>query len=419
MHHHPPEEFDLIIVGFGLVGSSFVLALQQQGLKIAVIEKHVPEVATDAAVSFRPISLAYGSVAIFRTLGMWHGLQNKATPIKEVIVCEEGSLGAVHFTAAEIALEALGFVVPFADLYRHLYRGAVGQTGVEIIPIQKTTHIERVENQTHVFVETAQGARELRAALVVGCDGAQSSVRHLLNIPTIEKQSADAAVTGMLTLAEPYSPIALERFTKEGVVAILPLADPKQCGVVMTLPQAVIESRQSWTETEWLVALAPHLAQRIPRILSFEKGGVFPLQTIIAKKQLLPGVILLGNAAHTIYPLAAQGFNLGLRDAAALAEILVQARQELQPLGQEHLLQRYVAWREQDQKRTAQLTMVIAHLFKMQFPGASLLRGLSLLSLDLLTPMKKRLARMTMGLSGSLPKLMRGLPLWEMTQHHD
>lgn len=413
------DMFDLIIVGFGLVGSSFVLALQHQGLKIAVIEKQLPEVMTDVAAPFRPLSLAYGSVEIFRTLAIWEGLQATATPIKEVVVCEEGVLGAVHFHAKEANVEALGFVVSFSDLCQVLYHAALQQTGVDFIAIQKIKDIQRIGAMMHVFVDTAEGERELRAPLVVGCDGAQSSVRQLLNMEVKHKQSEDVALTGIFTLAEPYCDIAVERFTKMGVIAILPLANPMQCGVVITLPKVLLESRACWTEVDWLKALMPHLALRIPKIVAFHKGHVFPLQWVITKKPILPGVILLGNAAHTLYPLAAQGFNLGLRDAAALAEILVMAKQKVESLGEEQVLQQYVTWRQKDQKRTTQLTALMAQMFKIQFPGASILRGLGLLGFDVFGPMKKKMVQITIGLDGSLPKLMRGLPLWEESSHHE
>lgn len=411
------HEFDLIIVGAGLVGASFILAMQQQGLKIAVLEKNLPDIT--AAAAFRPISLAYGSVKIFATLGIWPELYDDATPIEAVVVCEEGSLGAVHFTATELGVDALGYVVSFSNLYRLLYQKAASQTGVEIIAIQKIVQILKNDAFMRVFVDTVEGARELRAPLVIGCDGVQSSVRKLLTIETEEKYSTDVAFTALITLEKPYVGTALERFTRQGTIAVLPLPLQNQCGLVITLPQKLWEERSQWSNAQWIQVLTPQLSPRVPKILQFEKGNLFPLQTVIAKQQILPGVILLGNAAHTIYPLAAQGFNLGLRDAVALAEILVTAKQSLNSLGDEKILQQYVDWRALDQRRITRLTAMISRFFHTQFPGASMLRGFGLLGVDLFFPLKKRIATMTMGLAGALPKLMRGLPLWEVSDYHE
>jgi len=406
-----PNDFDIIIVGAGLVGSSLALALQNQNFKIAIIEKHLPEVKTMPNLNFRPISLAYSSVEILKTLKVWDHLASLAAPIREVNISQQGVLGGLHFVAEELGVAALGQVVPFPDLHLTLYQMIAQQQNLEIIPINQINTVIPLDSAVALTVDTAKGSRSLRTTLLVAADGAHSTVRDLLNIPTTEKISEEVSLTATLTLDKPYQFVAFERFSKEGTLAILPLKQENQCGLVWTMSAEKSAEIKNWNDTQFIEFITTIFKGRIGHIRSIKKGALFPLETIIAQQQFKANVILLGNAAHTIYPFAAQGFNLGLRDAAALAEILVDAQQKSLPLGSNRVLQNYVEWRQEDQDRIRRLTGGIARLTEMNFPFARRIRGLGLLMTDFAVPLKKRIAKWTMGLAGKLPKLARGLPL--------
>ena len=168
------DKFDLIIIGAGLIGCSLALALQQQGLKIALLEKHLPDfTAANNTVAFRPISLAYSSVKILQSLGVWQHLTAQASPIKTVHISEQAAFGSLSFSATEQGVNALGQVVPFNALHRELYQTLCQQDGVKILPITELQHIITSENQTTLRVTTEKGMQEFCCALLIGADGTQ------------------------------------------------------------------------------------------------------------------------------------------------------------------------------------------------------------------------------------------------------
>ncbi len=401
------SSFDIVIVGAGLVGCSLALALQKQGLRIAVLEKNLPDFSSNHSV-FRPISLAYSSVRILQTLGLWSSLAESAAPIKKVQVSEKGAFGSLCFNAKDYQLSALGQVVSFEVLHRQLYQAISQQDGVLIQPIHS---LESINNET-ITVNTSQGLQSFHAELIVGADGSQSTVRRLLKMPSDQKDRQEVALIAKLSLAVAHQSVARERFSDAGILAVLPLLADNECGFVWTLPADQAEQVKQWDDQQLRAVISQKIGQRLPTIESLERGAMWPLKTVMVKQPISGKTILLGNAAHTIYPLAAQGFNLGLRDVAALAEVLVNALKAGKSLGDSEVLQGYYDWRVNDQKKITRLTASIAGAASLKLPLASGVRGFGLLMTDLLPPIKKRIARLTLGLSGNLPKLARGLSLW-------
>lgn len=400
-------EFDVVIAGAGLAGCSLALALQQQGLKIALLEKHLPDFSDEQDNSFRPISLSHASVEICKTLGLWSSLSRLAAPIRQVRVSQQYAFGGLSFDAKDYHLDALGQVVPFKALHRALYQAISQQTGVSIVPINVIDSAE-----PNLVVQTAQGIKTFVASLLVAADGAQSTVRQLLNIPVTTRQKDEMALIARLDLASPHQSMAFERFCDQGILALLPLSAVNSYGFVWTMPSTKASEVKQWDDITLQQFISQQFGRRLPAIKSLDRGILWPLRTVIADQQIAEKSVLLGNAAHTIYPLAAQGFNLALRDVAALAEILVQALMSGQALGSQATLKKYCDWRLQEQKKIITLTSNIAGAATLKLPLASCMRGLGLLAVDLFPPLKRRIAELTLGLSGKSPKLVRGLPLW-------
>lgn len=398
MKPHP----DIIIVGAGLVGTSLAVALAPY-FNIVLLEKHLPT-GLITSEDDRPISLAYGSQQILQTMGVWSALATQACPIQTVEVAEKGAFGGVRFHSADYAVPALGYVVPFCQLQKALYEKASAHDNVTIVPIKSLLKIENSEAESRVTFDTINGEETLVSSLIVACDGTGSTVRELLSFSTSYEDHHEVADIIKLNLATPHHGNAFERFTAEGTLAVLPMPDPLKMQLV-------------WTHAEKQIVDMNHVPYffrgRLPRIVSTEKRFHYPLKTILVKEPVRPGLVLLGNAAHTIYPLAAQGFNLGLRDAASLSEIIVSAKKEHQPIGALAVLQSYLNWRQPDQHNTVRLTKGLSAAFGLQLPLLKPLRGLGMLAMDLLPPLKKRLAKQTMGIAGRLPKLMRGMELSE------
>lgn len=409
----PETHFDLVIIGAGLIGVSLAVALQRQGLKIAILEKHLPDFTVAGTHDERPISLALGSKKILDTLELWSKLESCARAIEEVQVKEQGVLGGVHFKAAALEVPALGYVVPFSTLYRTLYQAAASLAEVTIIPIENLEQITSQAEQAELSVQTATGLCVFTADLVVGCDGARSRVRELMKLRVKETQSDEVSMTALLEFEKHYPAIALERFTRQGVLALLPLHEKSQCGLVWTMTKSHSTKVEAWSEQQFIQEMQQQFRQQIPPIIRAKRGAIWPLQTITCKKPYKSNVILIGNSAHTIYPLAAQGFNLGLRDVAVLAEVLVAARAAGRALGSEENLADYCKQRVKDQERILSLTSNLTRIFSARLPLLAPLRGLGMLMFDMATPLKVELAKLTMGLGGHLPKLVRGVPLWQ------
>jgi len=405
------KHYDIVLIGAGLVGTSLLVALKNQGMRIAVLENHLPDVTTNPKNDTRPLSLSYSSSVILQALNIWPELKDFACPIKSVHVSDAGAMGAIHFSAKEQGVFALGYVVSFGALQRLLYQHALEKEQIEIIPINELVSIQCESTGATVAVNTATGRREFNASLVIAADGAQSASRELLKIPTERSDRGDVALIAEIYLDGEHDYGAFERFTHEGTFALLPLFNRKRYRLVWSMQADIANAVSQWSDKKFKAHIEAVFSGRIPVIEKITRGKQFPLQTIIAKEQIRPGFVLLGNAAHTLYPVAAQGFNLGLRDVAVLAEILVNARHTMESLGDLPVLNQYLEWRLSDQKRVLGLTDGISHLFGLQIPLLKSVRGLGLLMTDLVLPIKKRLAKRLMGLGGRLPKLARGIGL--------
>lgn len=402
--------YDVIIAGAGLVGASLMVALQHTGLRIAVLETHVPVPAAPGGDS-RPLTLNESSRRILETLGIWPDLAALAEPITTVHVSEENQFGVLRFRASEEKVPALGYVVPFDELQNLLYQRAAQNPAAKFISIQKLIRIQYQAEKISAVVQTLEGERTLTAELFVAADGTQSPARELAGITAVEKSHDDVALTITMELTQPHQHCAYERFTKQGIIAVLPLKNPQRCRIVWTLPRMSATDVSSWSDLQLAEHLRAAVHDRLGAWRVLERGKTFSLQTLLAQQQTGPGVVLLGNAAHTLYPVAAQGFNLGLRDAATLAEILTEARQQQRSLGSEVVLKTYVDWRSSDQRWISSLTSGISQWFDLQMPGLGTLRGAGLLATDLIPPLKRRLAKRLLGLAGKLPKLARGISI--------
>lgn len=405
------KSYDMIIVGGGLVGTSLIAALQCKPLKIALLEQHLPDFSTKTKRDSRPISLSVGSVRILKTMGIWTALEKFASPINTVHVSEQGRLGRIRFEASDYEVPALGFVVPFDQLQKALYHRISSLDNVDVISIQQIDTLVCDENGATVNVQTVEGDRSLHAALLVGADGSQSTCRQLMSITADEKNHGEIALTASFTIDASHQHIAYERFTERGTLAILPLGKTDQCRLVWTMTEAVNTKVSAWSDAQCIAHIQQVFGHRLGCIQTFKKGAQFPLTSIIANEQIRDAFVLLGNAAHTIYPLAAQGFNLGLRDVAVLSDVIDTALSESVPIGNKNVLQQYFDWRSQDQRSVIRFTNSLVDVFGLQVPCLGGVRGLAMLAMEVLPFAKKRIAHRAMGLEGRLPRLALGIPL--------
>jgi 2-octaprenyl-6-methoxyphenol hydroxylase len=405
-------QYDILIVGGGLVGASLACALAPRGLRIAVIEA-VP-FASDRQPSYdeRTLALAYGSRRIFDGLGVWGEIERLgATPIRRIHISDRGRFGFTRLAASDLGREALGYVVETRVLGAALLKALSGHANVTLLCPARMQRLEMsgAERAT-LTVEHADGERALSARLVVGADGADSAVRAAAGIAAERVEYGMSAVVTTVTPGRAHEGTAYERFTDSGPLALLPMTQ-NRCAVVWSTRAEEVETILGWSDEEFLARLQERFGDRLGRLTRLGRRVAYPLRLTRIAEHVRPRLALIGNAAHTVHPVAGQGFNLGLRDVAALAEVLADAVRRGEDPGALEVLRRYADWRVRDNRVTQGFTHSLIRIFANDIVPLALVRNLGLVAVDLLPPLKRAFVRVTSGLSGRLPRLARGLPL--------
>jgi len=411
----PALQYDLVIVGGGMVGASLACALGGQALRVAVVEAVPYQAASQPSYDDRAIALSFGTHRIFQSMGLWPELAAHATPIKHIHVSEQGALGVTRLHHFDENVAALGYVITARDIGRVLVRTLKTLHNVDIISPAQFTRIQFNETSATATVDKKSQTINLECKLLVAADGGQSTSRQLLGVAATRIDYAQSAIITNISTQLPHNNVAYERFTPNGPLALLPMSDdensPNRHAVVWTHPGNQAQDVARLEQREFLQRLQTSFGNRLGKFLKVGERSVHPLYLMRAQEQVRPRAVLIGNAAHTLHPIAGQGFNLGLRDVAALAEVIVTAQRENADIGELALLQQYAQWRETDHKHMIGLTDSLVRLFSNRFPLLQVARTGGLLALDSLPPARHLLANHTMGLAGKLPKLARGLAL--------
>jgi 2-octaprenyl-6-methoxyphenol hydroxylase len=407
-----PPECDLAIVGGGLVGASLALSLAPLGLRIVLLEA-VPPATGEQHPSFdeRTSALANGTVRAFRTLGVWDGMAREAAPIRRIHVSDQGRFGSARIDAAEQGLEALGYVVPNRAIGASLWDALQRAGNVEVIAPARVVGSEPGADRRVVKYECGDAAHALAARLVVAADGSRSLVRDQSGIGADHIEYGQTAITAVAVTQRFHDYVAYERFTETGPIAILPLTDGR-CGLVWTAQPAEAERLLALADAEFLHEFQRAFGFRLGRFLRIGQRAAYPLVLSRAERHVAPRLAVVGNAAQGLHPIAGQGFNLGLRDAMSLAEVIADRRFEgLDDPGAPQLLQDYADWRETDRRRIVQFTDGLVRLFSTPLGVLRGLRSLGILAFDVFPPAKSALARLSVGAAERVPRLARGVPL--------
>ena len=402
-----PHEFDVIIAGGGLTGAS--LALAAGAGRIALIEAVPPTADSQPSYDDRGLALALSSQRILQALGVWEAVSPVATPIEHIHVSDQHHFGVVRLHAEELRMPALGYVVLARTLGNALMQKVNATPAIEFICPSRVTGVVTGPGHTEVTLFRDGEERTITGRLLVAADGASSHLRAMLGISTIFKDYHQTAIVTNVTPDRAHDNTAWERFTMEGPVALLPLAE-NRCSVVFTVCSADAERYLAMDENNFLSCLKSRFSTRLG---SFQRLGArksWPLQYLLATEQVRERVVLLGNTAHTLHPNGAQGFNLCLRDVAGLAEVLTPVLRAGGDSGELPLLQSYQSSRMADQKRVTCFSDGLATLFYSDLPHKVLFRNFGMLLLNLCPPWKRTLARMGTGLYGKQPALVRGTP---------
>jgi 2-octaprenyl-6-methoxyphenol hydroxylase len=410
---HRPDEFDLAIAGGGLVGASLALALAPLGLRIALVEAVAPVAGSGEHPSFdeRTTALANGSVRVFRSLDVWRHMQREATAIRRIHVSEQGRFGVARIDAAEQGLEALGYVLPNRVIGAGLWEGLRRVSGVETFAPARVLGTSLAGDLRRLAIERDGETLDIGAKLVVAADGARSAIREQAGIAAEHWSYGQTAIIATLTTQRFHDHVAYERFTPEGPIAMLPLSDGR-CGLVWTRHPDEAARLLASSDDEFLVELQRAFGFRLGRLLRVGVRHSYELALSRAERHVAPRLAVVGNAAQAMHPIAGQGFNLGLRDAVSLAEVIADARASGGvDAGDASVLRAYEDWRDEDRRRIVAFTDGLVRLFATPLATLRGLRSLGLLAFDTLPPAKAAMSRLSVGAAGRVPRLARGVPL--------
>lgn len=403
-------QYDLVIAGGGLVGATLACALRDQPLRIALIDAVSIDRLEGPSFDARSVALGYGSSRIFSALGLWPTFERDACPIRCIHVSNRGCFGLSRIYAKDYGLDALGYVIENRVLGRSLLDAIQNASNIDIMSRAQITGLRRGSDHVELDLETDGIPTSIRASLVAAADGQRSLVRDAVGIKNDVNSYDQVAIVANLSTSLPHRHIAYERFTQNGPLAMLPLSQDRVAMVWMVAPRQA-PGLLAMDEMTFATHLNETFGRRLGNIVKVGQRASYPLALVRSRERVAPRVVLIGNAAQSLHPVAGQGLNLGLRDIAALAEVVMGAARARQDLGAQAVLREYDQWRVADTRAIVMITDTLARVFANPFGPVSVLRNLGLIALDQLPPIKGYLARRSMGLSGPLPRLARGLAL--------
>jgi 2-octaprenyl-6-methoxyphenol hydroxylase len=396
-------EYDLLIAGGGLAGNCLALALQNSGLKLAIIETNTRAEQRASPAGDRALALAAGTVTLLDALGVWQGIRQAATPIKTIHVSDRGHFGKARLSAEQEGVEALGYVITARDLEGHVADRAEA-AGIERICPARVAGLYSGGDEIGVSLKQGGESVTLSAKLLAGADGGLSSVRKLLDIGQQMTDYGQTALVTTVSTSRPNRFTAYERFTASGPLALLPV-DERHSAVVWTRTREDAETLLSLPEAEFTAELQACFGYRLGELSLAAPRRAFPLTLIRAERMVEGRAVIVGNAAHQLHPVAGQGFNLGLRDVTALAEALLGRHAQGGDIGDPALLKAYAEARRRDHDRTIRFTDQLIHIFSNEWLPVAAVRNVGLCLLDRIPAAKSLLSRHAMGLSGRLPRL--------------
>lgn len=382
-------DFDITIVGGGLVGSTLAISLKNSGFKIALVEAFTPSTHQQSLEDMRSIALNYQSREIFKKLAVWEELEKFATPIRKIHVSEKGTFGRTVLDAkelpADLQTDSFGSVIPIPYLYNTLQSQLEKLNNIERLQPAKLNNL--IQHKDYWECEINQ--KKYTTTLLIAADGDKSFIRDFLKLPTDKTDYNQTAIVSTLLASKDHNNTAYERFTGLGILALLPLQNNRMA-CIWTCENNLVDK----IKHHFLAITQEYIGHRLGILSHPATIQTYPIYELIAQTQTLPQFILLGNSAHVLHPVAAQGLNLSLRDVDVLANILLSTKNLTDPAIQEN----YIQLRQSDQDNTAKFTNRIIKLFKSQTFPLPFLRATGLCVFDLMTPLKNKFCEKAMGL---------------------
>ena len=395
---------DVLIAGGGIAGTTLALLLARADIRCLLIQRE-PETGNSERSDPRTLAITRASARILQHAGAWGRLPAANMGLFQCIhVWDQNGSGDISFDSASLCEPTLGYIIRQSDLEQAL-DSTVAPASVchanNINSIQVSDRDVRVELDDH---------RRLSARLVVGADGARSQVRQLAGIDWPVHDYKQHAIAGTVQTEYAHDNVARQRFLDQGPLAFLPMADPFHCGFVWSTGNEHARELQAMEEARFNEALATAFDHRLGQVIRCHARAVFPLLHAQAGRYCQPRLTLIGDAAHTVHPLAGQGANLGLLDAAALAEVILNAKLSGRDPGRISVLRRYERWRKGENFLMMKIFHGLNELFTRQESMCSYLRNTGMDLVDVITPARHAIMRYAMGQAGDLPAVARPLP---------
>ena len=392
---------DIAIIGAGMVGASLIHLLKpaiRLGTRVTLIERHALRWEGDFASrppSFdgRATAIAYGSQQILHDMGVWSLMAERACRIEHIQVSDQGHPGLAYLHAEEQGVEALGYLLENSVIGQGLLAG-LDHAGIDI---RAPAQVSRVQMNEAGAMLTLDNGQVLQTKLLILADGARSNLATQLGIRHTTEEYGTQALVTQVRVEKPHRHWAYERFSQHGPIAFLPLNDDHFV-VVWALPEAQIESVKKMPDEEFLTYLQAQVGFRIGALTAVGERASYPLALVRSTEQVRRSLVVLGNAAHSLHPVAGQGFNLSLRDAAMLAEYLNRAIADGQSPGELAVLEAYQQQQKHDQFNTIQLSHWLPKIFGWQNKPAIVARNLALIGLSAWPTAKQLFTRHAMGL---------------------
>ena len=399
---------DIAIVGGGLAGASLAIALAPLGYRITVIEAVAFKASDQPSYDDRTLAVSHSSCRILTGMGLWDALAADATPIKKIFVSEHEGPGKVVLDPNELNLNEFGNVVEARRFGAAVTRAMEQADNVKVLCPVRVTDFKTDKNMARLTLESDTGSYRLDAKLVVAADGANSFIRSQADIPATTKDYGQTAIICNVTPQQAHQGRAFEILTATGPFAMVPHTGTR-CGMAWVVATDQVDDLLALEDEEFLARAQQRFGNHLGAFLEAGKRSAYPLKLVKAKWDTANRLVVLGNAAHAIHPVGAQGFNLSLRDVAVLAEVL--ADYDAGDPGSDDLLQRYSDWRKRDQQSTIALSNGMATLFAYPSPLIAGLRTAGFAALALLPGLRRRMALQFMGYRGRTSRLALGEPL--------
>lgn len=415
-------DYDIVIIGGGMVGASLAAALipaaKRLSLNIAVIERF--PIASAETLNYSPsydsraTALAYGSRLIYEQIGIWEELNQHLCPIADIHVSDKGRFGATRLNAEAERVAALGYVVENHWLGQVLLNRIQQEDAgmIELIAPSEVSDLRYSEGggdeTMQVVLQQDDQSRTLQAQLVVMADGGRSELREKMGIGYQQQSYQQHAVVTNISPDRPHNQVAYERFTDTGPMALLPLEDQAgqhRMGLVWTVPDEQIDAVMTLSDAEFMARIHERFGHRAGNFIRVGERHSYPLKLTLADEQVRKGLVVLGNAAHALHPIAGQGYNLALRGVVALAAELIQAREAGRNLGELTHLARFAEKMRGDQHKTIGFSDKTMKLFSNDHGLLGLGRSAGLQLLDSCPLAKTVFARSAMGLDLPTPDL--------------